>query len=112
VPPPDETARGEILDTMLRGKPQEKMNVAQVARKTEGLSGADLKALVDVAIEDKLRASLNAGVPTPLTTKDLLATAKRIKPSTKEWFSTARNYALFSNQSGAYDDILDYLKLR
>ena len=32
-------------------------------------------------------------------------------PSTREWFSTARNYALYSNQGGTYDDILKYLKL-
>ena len=38
--------------------------------------------------------------------------ARKLKPTTKEWFSTARNYALYSNQGGVYDDILDYLKLR
>ena len=30
---------------------------------------------------------------------------------TREWFSTARNYALYSNQGGVYDDILKYLKM-
>ena len=34
-----------------------------------------------------------------------------VKPSTREWFATARNYALYSNQGGLYDDILTYLKL-
>ena len=34
-----------------------------------------------------------------------------MKPSTREWFATARNYALYSNQGGMYDDILKYLKL-
>jgi transitional endoplasmic reticulum ATPase len=34
-----------------------------------------------------------------------------LKPTTKEWFATARNYALYSNQGGIYDDILQYLKL-
>ena len=28
-----------------------------------------------------------------------------------EWFSSARNYALYSNQGGIYDDIIRYLKL-
>ena len=28
-----------------------------------------------------------------------------------EWFSTARNYALYSNQGGIYDEILKHLKL-
>jgi hypothetical protein len=47
-----------------------------------------------------------------LTTRDLQAAAGTVRPSTREWFSTARNYALYSNQGGLYDDILTYLKLR
>jgi transitional endoplasmic reticulum ATPase len=34
-----------------------------------------------------------------------------LKPTTREWFATARNYALYSNQGGIYDDILHFLKL-
>jgi hypothetical protein len=49
-------------------------------------------------------------VPRPLTTRDLLAAAAEVKPSTREWFATARNHALFANQGGVYDDILKYLK--
>jgi hypothetical protein len=41
----------------------------------------------------------------------LLAAAGGIKPSTREWFATARNYALYSNQGGTYDEILKYLKM-
>jgi hypothetical protein len=55
---------------------------------------------------------MKKGAPEPLTTRDLLKAAKALKPTTREWFSTARNYALYSNQGGAYDDILDYLKIR
>ena len=50
-----------------------------------------------------------ASNPVPLTTKDLLAAAKSIKPSTSDWFATARNYALYANEGGLYDDILEYL---
>ena len=54
--------------------------------------------------------ALKDGVPRPLTTRDLTAAAAEVKPSTREWFATARNHALFANQGGAYDDILKYLK--
>ena len=111
VPPPDAPARASILRVMLRGKPQENVDVDHVAKKAEGFSGADLKAVVDQAIEAKLRDAMKAGVPKPLGTKDLVSAASAIKPSTKEWFSTARNYALYSNQGGTYDDILKYLKM-
>jgi SpoVK/Ycf46/Vps4 family AAA+-type ATPase len=96
---------------MLRGKPQENIDVDHVAKKAEAFSGADLKAVIDQAIEAKLREAMKVGVPKPLTTRDLLSAAAGIKPSTKEWFSTARNYALYSNQGGTYDDILKYLKM-
>ena len=111
VPPPDAEGRAAILRVLLRGKPVGTLEAEPVARKTDGFSGADLKAVVDLAIEHKLRQALKAGVPTPLVTKDLVEAAAGVRPSTREWFSTARNYALYSNQGGLYDDILKYLKI-
>lgn len=112
VPPPDKAARASILRLHLEGKPVDDIDYEHVAKKTEAFSGADLKGLVDVCIEQKLREALKAGAPKPITTKDLLHAGERLKPSTKEWFSTAKNYALYSNQGGTYDDILAYLKMK
>lgn len=111
VPPPDAPARAAVLRLQLRGKPVEDVDYDAVAKKCEGFSGADLKAVVDMAVEAKLREAMKSGVPTPLRTKDLLASAAQQKATTREWFATARNYALYSNQGGVYDDILKYLKL-
>ena len=111
VPPPDGPARSSILRILCRGKPIAEIDYDTVAKKADGFSGADLKALVDLAVEAKLREAMKDGVPKPLSTKDLLASARQVKPSTREWFSTARNYALYSNQGGLYDDILKYLKI-
>lgn len=112
VPPPDASARQQILQLQCRGKPQRELDFAKVAGKTEGLSGADLKSLVDRAIEDKLRTAMKAGGLKPLETADLLQAAKSFKPSVREWFTTARNYALYSNQDGSYDEVLKYLKIK
>jgi SpoVK/Ycf46/Vps4 family AAA+-type ATPase len=111
VPPPDAAARAAILRLLLKGKPAEDVDVDALAKKTKDCSGADLKGLVDLAVEAKLREAMKEGVPKPLSTKDLAAAAARIKPSAKEWFSTARNYALYANQGGLYDDIVKYLDL-
>ena len=111
VPPPDAAARSSILRLQCKGKPLEDVDYDHLGKKTENFSGADLKAVIDVAVERKLQEALKAGVPKPLTTKDLAAAAGTLKPTTKEWFATARNYALYSNQGGIYDDILQYLKL-
>ncbi len=111
VPPPDEVARAEILRIICHNKPVDRLDFEQLAKKTPDYSGADLKAVLDIAIEGKLKEALKDGIPKPLTTKDLLTAAKSVKPSTKDWFATARNHALYSNQSGLYDDILKHLKL-
>ena len=112
VPPPDAQARTETIRILLEGKPVQDVDYAQISAKTSEFSGADLKAVIDRAIESKLQEAIKSGKPTPLTTKDLLAAAKSVKPSTREWFATARNHALYSNQGGIYDDILEYLKLK
>ena len=111
VPPPDAAARAAILHLQCRGKPLEQIDYEALGKRTDHFSGADLKAVVDVAIENKLQEALKAGVPKPLTTKDLATAAGTLKPTTKEWFATARNYALYSKQGGIYDDILQFLKM-
>jgi uncharacterized protein (TIGR02996 family) len=111
VPPPDAAARAGILRLQCKGKPLAEIDFDALGKKAENFSGADLKAVVDVAVECKLQEALKAGVPKPLTTKDFTAAIGTLKPTTKEWFATARNYALYSNQGGIYDDILQYLKL-
>jgi transitional endoplasmic reticulum ATPase len=112
VPPPDRAARAEILRLHCQGKPQGAIDHAALAAKTEHFSGADLKAVVDAAVEEKLRQAIKSGRPEPLTTSDLTRAAKSLRPTTREWFATARNYALYSNQGGTYDDVLEYLKLK
>ena len=66
---------------------------------------------MDLAVEKKLQEAMREGVPKPLTTKDLAAAAGTLRPTTQAWFSTARNYALYANQGGLYDDILKHLKI-
>ncbi len=112
VEPPDEKAREEILVSVLVGKPTENIDARKVAQATENYSGADLKAIIDIATEDKLRESMAKGSIQPINTKDLLKAVKQHRPTTLEWFSSARNYALYANESGLYDEILKYLKIK
>lgn len=112
VEPPDETAREEILRSLLAGKPATDIETGKLAALAKDYSGADLKAIIDIAVEDKLRESMSKGSIQPLTTKDLVKALKQHRPTTLEWFSSARNYALYANESGLYDDILKYLKIK
>ena len=80
-------------------------------KKAKDFSGADLEAVIDIAIESKLEEAMKSGIPTPLSTKDLEGGVKKHRATTKEWFNTAKNYALFANDSGLYDDILKFMNL-
>ncbi len=112
VAPPDQPARVSILQLLLKDTPTEKTDYEALAKMTSEFSGADLKAIVDMAIEGKITESLKAGRPLPLTQSDLKAACGRQTATTREWFSAAKNYALYANEGGLYDDILRYLKIK
>ena len=67
--------------------------------------------MIDISVEEKIRESMLKGTIEPITTKDILTSLKQHRATTLEWFSSARNYALYANESGLYDDILKYLKI-
>jgi len=109
VPPPDAEAREEIIKIMADGKPVSGLDPQGLAKRVKDFSGADIKAMFDQAIEASLSEAMKSGKVVPVTQKQLAKCAKTVKPSTKKWFESARNYALYANQSGFYDDILEYL---
>jgi len=112
IPPPDEDARIAIIELMAKEKPVQRLDIATLARKTKGFSGADIKAMFDITTEHALSRAMREGRLVPLTTEDLLQAAREIRPSTRGWFESAKNYALYANQSGFYDDVLSFLNLR
>src|SRR5206468_5995578 len=61
VLPPDAPAREAILRGALAERPVEDVDVARLAAKTGGYSGADLVHLVEVAAEAALQESVRTG---------------------------------------------------
>eukprot|EP00095_Tigriopus_kingsejongensis_P000001 snap_masked-scaffold2972_size10933-processed-gene-0.0-1874123 protein:Tk00001 transcript:snap_masked-scaffold2972_size10933-processed-gene-0.0-mRNA-1 annotation:"cell division protein" len=112
VPPPDQVAREEILRIHAREKPVVSLEESAVAKKCDGFSGADIRAVFDRATESKIEEAMKKGKVIPVTGKDLIKSAKQVKPSTRKWFESAKNYALYANQSGFYDDVLNYLGIK
>ena len=110
VPPPDQETRQQIFDILLCNKPRSSINYKQLGSKTAGYSGADIRAVVELAIDRKLQLAMEQGNPRPLTNKDLLDAIKSIQPTTSEWFETVKTYAEISNPNGFYNDVLAYMK--
>ncbi len=111
VPPPDLPGRSAIIDVMRADKPIGELDAQTLAKKMPHFSGADIKAVFDLATESVLSEAMKNGKVIPLKTKDFIKAAKRHKPTTTSWFDSAKNYALYSNQGGMYDEILQYLGL-
>jgi SpoVK/Ycf46/Vps4 family AAA+-type ATPase len=112
VPPPDAKARAEILALKLRGRPVGAIDAARVAKATEGFSGADLAALVEAALDLAIERSVAAKREVPIDDALLGAALRDARASTRAWFDTARNYALYSNEGGTYDELLEHLRER
>ena len=110
VGPPDEAARRVIIESHLRDRPVSGIDRAKLARATDGFSGADLRLMCEAAAERALEDSIETGAARPISMADLQRGLAETSPSTRAWFEVARNYVIFANESGTYDDLLAYLR--
>ena len=110
VPPPDRDAREAILRLHLQDRPVANIDVGALSGKTDGYSGADLAHVCETAAERALIDSAQSGTVRMIEMRDLEAAVAEVRPSTGPWFDTARNVALFANDSGQYDELAKYLK--
>jgi transitional endoplasmic reticulum ATPase len=111
IPPPDRDARFSILQLLMADRPvQGEIDFAFLAKHTSGFSGADLRNLVETAVDEAIEESIGAGREVPLKMGHLEAALKQIRSTTIEWLTTARNYARYANEGGQYDEVLDFLK--
>ncbi|WP_190394219.1 AAA family ATPase [Nocardiopsis quinghaiensis] len=109
VPPPDGTARAAILTSGLRDRPTEGLNVTTLARRTEGLSGADLSHLGESAAERALLDSSRLGRVRPIGMPDFEHALAEVRASTGDWFEGARAAVAFANKDNSYQELADYL---
>ncbi len=112
VLPPDVGAREGVFRYHLKERPVAGIDLAKLAKQTDGYSGADIAHICETAAERALLDSVRRGEPRMIGTPDLEAAIGEVKPSLGAWFDTARNVALFANENGSYDDLAAYLRKR
>ena len=112
VLPPDAAAREGVFRYHLKDRPVAGIDLAKLAKQTDGYSGADIAHICETAAERALMDSVRRGEPRMIGTPDLEAAIGEVKPSLGAWFDTARNVALFANENGSYDDLAAYLRKR
>ncbi len=112
VLPPDQEAREAILRYHLKERPIEGIDVAALAKRTEGYSGADLAHVCDTAAERALLDGVRTGNIRMIGMADLTAALKEVKPSIGPWLETARNVVEFGADDVMYTELREYLKTR
>ena len=110
VLPPDPAARAAILLFHLRDRPAEPIDIKAVVKSSEGLSGADLALAVEQATESAMDVSITSGTVQPITNRQMIDAVRSVRPSIGEWMETAKNYVLYGNDTGAYDELGAYLR--
>ena len=111
VPAPDAEARRQIFALKLAGRPLAPgLDFKAAAQATQGFSGADIEAVARGAVDLAIELSLQRGVDAVIDGRLLKQAIADVRPSTRAWFETARNYALYANEGGVYDEMLPHLR--
>lgn len=111
IAPPDSAARKALFRLKLEDRPAaENLDLATLARMTEGFSGADIEGAIQSATEHALEASVAAGKVVRVDDRLLQRAVRDARSSTRPWFEVARNHAVYANEGGSYDDLLAHLR--
>lgn len=110
VLPPDAPAREAIFGVHLRDRPVQGINLAVLAKKSEGLSGADIAYVCELAAENALMDSIETGEPRLMGMADLLEPLGVVQPSIVPWLESARTVVSYGTDDGTFAELKAYLK--
>jgi SpoVK/Ycf46/Vps4 family AAA+-type ATPase len=110
VLPPDREARQAVFRYHLRQRPVTGIDLARLAKATEGYSGADIAHVCETASEHALLDSVRTGESRLITMADVQRAVAEVRPSTGPWFDSARNTVLFGDDEGTYAELRSYMR--
>ncbi|GEE01495.1 cell division control protein 48 CDC48 [Gordonia spumicola] len=112
VTPPDLDARVSILTYHLRDRPVVGVDLIDLARRTDGLTGADLMHVCNLATQYAMSASLASGRVEPVTMREVGSALSQVRSSAGAWFDTARSVLQFANSDGSFDELAKFMRGR
>ncbi len=110
VPPPDEEARLGLLELLLAGRHSEGLDLGRLAEGTPLFSGADLRVLVETAVDLVIDEALDSGTEPPLRMSHLETALSRARATTTEWLAGAQEYVKLGDRAGRYEDVASFLR--
>lgn len=111
IAPPDTEARISIFQLYTKGRPVDVLDYKKLAEMSKWFSGADIFATAQVAADAAMSDAMKTGKMRNITMNDFTQAIKQIRSSTYEWLATAKNYAKYSNESGMYNDVLEWMQI-
>jgi len=112
VTPPDKKARVKLFELNMKGKPYEKLDYERLAELTKQYSGADIARICDEASESAFREAIKTNQTVKISQSLLEEKIKTIHSSIIDWFNTVKNYIQYSNESGLFNSVKEYLDKR
>jgi AAA+ superfamily predicted ATPase len=109
VPPPDLEGRLAILRILLAGKPNDGIDLSDLAARTPLFSGADLRALIERGLDQAIEEALASGGEPPLSQRHLEPVLRDLRPSTLDWLARARNFVEYANRAEQYREVEEFL---
>lgn len=101
IPHPDGESRKQIFAIALKDKPVAKdVDMQLLAAATEGYSGADISAIVNIATDEAMKRYFATKYLQDITLADLLFGIQQVKPRVKQWYAKANKIITERNEEG------------
>jgi len=109
VTPPDKKAREKMFELNLKGKPHKELDYEKLAELTKQYSGADIARVCDEVSESAFRDAIRSNETVEISQELIEEKIKVIRSTITDWFSTVKNYIQYSNESGLFNSVKEYL---
>ena len=110
VLPPDLAARESIFRTNLAHRPVEGIDLRALAARSDGLSGADIAYVCELATERAMLDGARSGQVRMIRMADLQSALDQVQPSTSAWLDTARTVVQYGEDDGTFAELKAFLK--
>lgn len=111
VPPPDFKARIEIFKIHLRGRPvASDVDLEELAKLTEGYSGADIREICNDAATFPLEEALQGKPLREICMEDLIKAIKGRRPSLSYWLRLAKLKIVERKMEEFFPELFEYFK--
>ena len=107
VPHPDVESRKQIFSLVLKDKPfSADVVFEKLAALTEGYSGADITAIVNIATDQAMQRYFATKYLQDITLADLLFAIEQVKPRVKQWYTKANKIITERNEQEGYEELV------